>query len=361
MSRRKQKNQNQEQTWWDEPVEVPRADLPPAKKLKNRQKWYRRMVWGSVFMIGPALLAVFVLAAGAGNQDAPTVSGRPPATEADAIVAVKKWIAQVPSPLPSGEVISWDSYKKSKLPTGREKVSDVDRLEVHTLTLSGFNGLLFKTTIQLAIGKTIGTVVVGEPTLIPLAPGAESGGSAASLTPWPTFTNSTATEGVETAIKVWSEAFTSGDPAKLLNAVGDSRGGVSYVPLSGLTFNNENLILGDVGAIWGEDQNLNDTGAVPERMIVSVTFEGKWVGTAASISEQLPLFTYDLLIDRSNTAAPKVVAWGGRGSGAWLKPYSNAVSGRVVAAPEAPATPDPALESEQAPVDEATDLVSGGS
>ena len=333
------KQKSQEETWWEEPVEVPRADLPPAKKLKNRRKWYKRLVWTSIFMVGPALLAVFVLAAGAGNQAAPIVSGGPPETQADAIVAVKKWIAQKPSPLPNGEVVAWDSYRKSGLLTGKEAIEGVDRLEVHTLTLSGVNGSLFKTTIQLAVGKTIGTVIIGQPTLIPVAPGAETGGFQSSLTPWPTFARSTATEGTETAIKVWAEAFTSGDPAKLLNSVGDSRNGVSYVPMSGLTLSTENVSLGDVGAIWGKDQSPNDQGAVPERMIVSVTFEGQWTGTVVAVAEQLPIFTYDLLIDRTNTASPKVVAWGGRGTGAWLKPYSNAVSGRVVAAPEAPTTP----------------------
>jgi hypothetical protein len=332
----------EDQTWWSDPVEVPRADLPSAKKLRNRTKWYRRVVFSTVIMMPIVLLALFVALAGGGGEDAPTVSGRPPATQADAILAVKKWMAQTPSPLPNGEVISWDSYRKAKLPTGREALSDVDRLEVHTLTLTGGNGLLFHTQVQLAFGKSTGAVIVGEPSLVPLAPGAAAG-SADSVSPWPTLEGSTATEGAETAIKAWAEAFTSGDPALLLNAVGDSRNGVSYVPLSGVTFSKEPTI-GDVGALWGKDQSRNDPGAVPERMVVTVQFEGQWNGTEVGLSQQLPVFTYDLLIDRANTATPKVVAWGGQGSGVWLKPYSNAISGRVVAAPDAPETPDEAVE-----------------
>lgn len=323
----KAKISNQE--WWSDQEESPRADIPSAKKLRKRTTLYRRVIWATLFLFPVTLLALFVAVSNTGEESGPAFMGPPP-TEATAISSIITWIDQKPSPLPGGRVISWDSYEKAPLPTGRDKVEGIESLEVHTLTVAAPTGALFTTTVQIAVGDSIGETVVSTPTLVPLPPSGTDGTATSSLTPWPTLESSTATEGAETAIKAWAEAFTSGDPAALLNVVGDERGGVSYVPLSGLTFDIENYSIDAVAGIFGDDQDRTEPSVVPEKMIVSVTFEGQWAGVQTDVTTQSPQFTYDLLISRANTASPRVVAWGGYGSGSWLKEYGNAVKGRVI-------------------------------
>lgn len=43
-----------------------------------------------------------------------------------------------------------------------------------------------------------------------------------------------------------------------------------------------------------------------------------------------PAITYDLLVTAANTAVPKIVSWGGAGSGPDLEPFSVAIEGRDV-------------------------------
>lgn len=327
----------------DQQVDAPRADMPGTKKLAKNIRFNRWFIRAAIFILPFALLSNIVLAANnlnAGPEEDPYTG--PPASHATATVAVKKWLATVPSPLPGGEIISWDSYRKTPLPTGNEAkaISDsgVKSVEVHTFTVASEQGVQYEVQVQLAVGSgTSSATVIGEPSLGPIAPPLDSIGK--DLSPWPTLPSGSAPDEVITAVQVWSKAFSSGDPALLLNTVGDTRKGVSYVPLNGMVINEESISITDVGLKWGDNQNPNEEDA-PEQMLVQVEFEGYWPGTTSSQSA-LPVLTYDLLIDRANTASPRVVAWAGPGGGYWLEPYSNAVTGSVVSADDLPSATDP--------------------
>ena len=65
----------------------------------------------------------------------------------------------------------------------------------------------------------------------------------------------------------------------------------------------------------------------------------------------MPTLTYDLLLDKADTAAPVVVAWGS--PGAALEPYGNGVVGRTFSSasappPVAPASSTPAASAQSA-------------
>lgn len=340
MARKKQKNSAAVNDWWstiDDTVEGPRADMPTTKKLKASGRFYRIMLKALIPLTVFAMFAVIVMVGNMLSGEETDAYSGPPASQSTAMVAVNKWLDGVPSPLPGGRLVSWDSVRESPLPSGREGAEiaedGIDSLEVHSLTVASPDGTQYKVQVQLAVGDDIGASVVGEPALGPVAPPADM--SSASVSPWPTLPRGTASEEVNLAVKVWAEAFSSGDPARLLNAVGDARKGVSYVPLAGLTLNLDSINVTNVGAVFGESQNPEEDDD-PERLVLQVVMEGAWSGADLNSSSSLPTFTYDLLVDKANTASPRVVAWGGAGTGVWLKPFDNAVVGKVVTANDLP-------------------------
>ncbi|MFS0885003.1 hypothetical protein [Aeromicrobium sp. 179-A 4D2 NHS] len=346
----------------EQQVDAPRADMPGTKKLTKSVKFHRRFIKAAIFILPVALLSNIVLVANSlGETEDTTGYTGPPASHTTATVAVKKWLSTDPSPLPGGEIISWDEYKKTPLPKGEAAKSitesGVKSVEVHSFTVASEQGVQYQVQVQLAVGDgTSAATVIGEPSLGPIAPALESIGT--ELSPWPTLPTGAAPDEVDTAVKVWAKAFSSGDPALLLNTVGDSRKGVSYVPLNGMILDEESTSIVHVGEKWGENQNPNEDEA-PEQLLVQVEFEGYWPGTTTSTNQtSLPKVTYDLLVDRADTASPRVVAWAGPGGGYWLKPYSNAVTGVVVSADDLPDATNPDTESDTAdPVeDEEGDL-----
>ena len=75
---------------------------------------------------------------------------------------------------------------------------------------------------------------------------------------------------------------------------------------------------------------------------VSLTMTLPWNGQGADDSGAQTLATYDLLVTGADTAAPRVVAWGGAGTGPTLSAYDNAVAGQIDEQPEPVSTDAPA-------------------
>src|SRR5699024_6856148 len=167
---------------------------------------------------------------------------------------------------------------------------------------------------------------------------------------------------VPDVVTSWAQAFTSGDPDKLRLATGDPDGSHSYMPLSRVS-----LVGSDVTAVAVPKDQLTDQGKAPDNpssLVVRVSLALQWGSGPAegqeSGQEQVPessRVTYDLLLTGTDTASPRVVAWGGPGSGPGLTPYANAVTGRSLtgsqdqsegASPEPSEGPDAQDESEKA-------------
>ncbi len=132
-------------------------------------------------------------------------------------------------------------------------------------------------------------------------------------------------------MNAWLAAYTSGDPAALKQVVGDPDSNRSYLPLSGVTLSSPSI--GPVGWLWGDDQNRGQD-PLPHQALLRVTVGGAWAGQTPAPGGTVPTLTYDLLLDKADTAAPVVVAWGS--PGAPLTEYGNAVTGRTLPTTSAP-------------------------
>ncbi|GAB2733806.1 hypothetical protein [Nocardioides pakistanensis] len=343
---------NSPSTWWDEAEEVPRAGLPDAHRLTKRAKRYRRIVWATVFLAPLAMLSTFVAMASAGTSDEGTVvsADRYTETRSRAIYAVRTWLATDPAPLPGGILLGWESAETTSAPDGSYDV------ETHRLTVAEPGGNLFDTTIALGVSDNEGVVVLGQPTLMPRLP--ENDKWDAFL--WPDVEATQTTEDIENAVWAWAQAYTSGDPDALRLAVGDPDGEHSYIPLVGATFTG--VKINQAAALWPEDASAEDRRTLmPEQVVLNVTADVYWDGAKADSLGRYETaeVSYDLLVTAADTAAPRVVAWGGSGTGPALDPYANAVTGVEVTTPTvvdpsaAPEVGEDAM-SEPAPAPSAT-------
>lgn len=304
--------------WWDEP------DTLPVVVDPNRGKARRRVItiylWVSAILFPFLIFTVIVLgvrtlspptsSAGSGNDLTVTREA------AQAQVEVEKWLAKVPSPLPGGRVVAYTGSvsKPAEQRDGRD--TEQRTLTTYSFVLADPQGKMFDTSIQLVSGAS-GAVALAQPALVPILPPAVDAAGQGEW-PWPGVNSMPAAPEYAQAVNAWAKAYTGGDPAALKLAVGDPAANRFYMPLAGVTFTE--VSVGQVGAVWAEDQDRAQEPK-PRQALLRVTVSAVW--TSQPAATQNPTLTYDLLLDRADTAAPAVVAWGPPGTE--LKPYSNAV------------------------------------
>ena len=329
--------------WTVEDEEVPRAGRPDGIRLAKRQRLYRRVVWSTVVLTPLALLSLIVVA-GSRAPAAPaavhtvinenTSPGRTAATQ-----ELDAWLAETPSPLPNAIVVSWDgatSVPSVSPPPGAATGSagvTPWQAEIDTFTLevpqpassSQSSGpptyTVYKAGVEVALAPGGGAVALGGPSLTkePPAPPVTADPSG----PWPGISATpTVSSPVSQAIQGWLSAYTSGSASSLELSVGDPNSAHAYIPLSGVSSATDTVTAAASRPGGAE--------------IAEVTLDIVWNGEGASATTPAdgvtpPQTTMDLLIERANTAAPVVVAWGPPGSGPTLKPYSNAVSASALA------------------------------
>lgn len=332
MARNAKRNNPADDFWGREAEELPRADVEAVNGTVKRLKLFKAWVITSVVLLPVALLAIIsflpkfleepYVAPAVNNQlDSPT---KPVAMQ-----TVKDWLAKSPSPLPGGQVLSWDGVEiqaepKSEIDSNTSQVKETQGLELHTMTIVTASGSFFTTQVQVGYSPIRGAKVIGEPTLIPRAP--DDSQTWPNLTAWPNLTIVTKTEAVEQAVNAWAKAFTSGDPDALRLNVGDTGADRSYVPLVQATASD--VQVGDVAAQKPSPDAPAD--AKPSQVIARVSFAVAWQSNPVARGETPSRLTYDVLIEQADTASPKVVAWGGAGTGESLKPYMNAIEGRKI-------------------------------
>lgn len=329
--------------WWEtERVTVPVVENVPLKQHRRRRRVYTVYLWAAAMLLPLALLAVIILA-GQGLGAGPAVQNQTSTTTdlaaAQAQVQVERWIAGEPSPLPGGRVVAYTGAT-TKTPAP-DKGSDEPPLPVtsYGFVLTDTAGNLYTTSVEMQTSPERGAVPIGTPALVPVPPSDTT--AAGSVWPWPGVEQGSARPAFTVAVDAWSKAYTSGSPEALKQTVGDPSEDRSYMPLSGLTFTTP--AVGQVGALWAEDQDKSIVGSTPRQVMLRVTFQAVWAGqsTTATGGKGAATMTYDLLLDRADTAAPAVVAWNAPGTAA-LTPYSNAVTGRTLTSASAPpASPTP--------------------
>lgn len=348
----------QKPTMWDadtvgsaaSPREESFADNPQAPSIAtgvSKRKWVRRGLYAMVFIATPLTFAIFVnsivnppevpQAETLSSTDANSSLGK-----AAALTAVNAWLHDDPSPLPGGQLISWDGYEL--LEPGPEvpgsKVKPGHPVEIHTFTLSTGAGRTlqyFETSVQVLVDPVLGAKVNSEPALIPIVPASTSGWM--SGPGWDGYASAGTPTPVVDSVEAWATAFTSGKPEALRLATGDPNANHSYMPLSGANVGSVTI----AAAAHKPDPAAPD--AAPSQILVRVELSLGWAGN----TKDLPTVSYDLLIDSADTGSPRVVAWSGPGAGPSLTPYSNAVTGMTIN-PQAPEF-SPAPEAD-VPVDE---------
>lgn len=312
--------------WWDEPETVPVA------QIKHQGRWHRRLIkvfiWASVLLMPLLILTTAALASLLlTSAEEPNAAGRHAGASeqvAQARVLVEDWLGQEPGPVPDGRVVSFLGSTAAPVSSDGSDDGDdaasTDRLVTYTFAVTAPTGL-YQASIQLAQDATGGVHAVADPALIPMrAAGADNGDLA---WPWPGIESAPSAEEFDVAVSSWAAAFTSGDPATLKQTVGDPHQDHTYLPMSGVTFSE--IQIEQVGALWGEKQT-EDTR--PKQVIMRINVTPIWSGADDTENDTDPaMVSYDVLLDRANTASPVVVAWGPPGPHTALEPYGNAVPG----------------------------------
>lgn len=347
--------------WLEEADELPRADVEMKDRAAKRQKFFRRSIAGIVYVAFPlSMLCNFAVVPKVLDAK-PVVTAQQSQltseTKPAAMLAVQTWLAQTPSPLPGGQLLSWDGVDIQAQPEvvvnpDNGQTTEKQGLQLHHMTVAASTGQVFDTTVQVGYSKFRGAQVIGSPTLIPHAP--DDKAQWPNLLSWPHLTKVTASDPALAAVNTWVEAFTSGNPDKLRLAVGDPADNRSYVPLTEVTASSVNVP--DAAARINPKA---DTNTKPSEIIARVSFAVQWKGQDLGRTQTPSRVSYDVLIKKADTAAPVVVAWGGVGTGESLTEYMNGVDGRKItadgvdksvstASPTAPA-PAPATAAPAAP------------
>ncbi len=368
-ARAQRKNTAAGHEWWADAVEAPRSGLADANKLGKRQRIYRYYVWTSMALVPLAVFAVLSSYARA----APVAPAPNTTQSADAAspgrsaaqTSVNAWLANKPSPLPGGSVLFWEGAHKvapvvlPASPTGSQAVPEVPNapsIEVDSFVLITTSNRMYTAEVQVALDPRGGAKTIAGPSLIPIAPGL--GDSWASgVGSWQGLKPESPSDVVAQAVTVWARAYTSGDSAQIRLTVGDPTPGHAYIPLSGVS--------SVVPTVTGQAQPGTDPSKVIARVQLSITWAGQPAPTdTGSARSQDPSATFDVLLDKANTASPVVVAWGGPGEGPKLAPYQNAVvdgprqvptttsappTTTTAAAPVPPAVPVPAVPAAPVP------------
>ena len=316
--------------WADSSDMLPRADVSIPSALTRRMKfnlWYVRI---AVFSLPVVLLSNIVMFSEAmgGEEPPPQVqSSVDSPTKSAAMIEVRNWLASEPSPLPGGTLLSWDGAKSQQeyKTTTADNGDTIEQqgIELHKISVTTPSGAIFTTTVQVGYSPVRGAQVIGKPTLMPTAP--NDTGSWPNLKTWPGLVAATPSDAVQQSVRAWVTAFTSGDPNSLRLTVGDTQPGRSYVPLVQAHATNVSLV--EAASFKNSDGTTNPE---PDKVVARVTFNVSWDGQDVGTGARLGELTYDVLIDKANTAAPAVVAWGGAGTGETLTPFTNAVEGRII-------------------------------
>lgn len=324
---------------WEDAEEVPRAGIPSTKTLSRRMLWGRVLVWAVILtfpVMGLALISTAASLKSATAASDPVVAVDT-VSRAAAINAVNDWLTTVPSPLPGGTLVSWDSskalpaYVAQSTDTAKDRASAADLTE-HSLTVRGARGgdgqpgVTFIAQVLIASNAQGESTAIGTPSLLPVAPDSTW---ALTTSPWPNLVQTTASPTVAAAVQAWTVAFSSGDPAALRLVVGDPKTDHAYVPMTGLVSAASKV----TSAAWVK----NDAGEPTSSMLVQVQVVFTWPTTPTKQSGAVAAATYDLLVTGADSGAPSVSAWGGMGTGPTLTPYVNAVVGRELVAATGPA------------------------
>lgn len=309
-------------------VEVPRDESVVAKKLARRSRWVKGYITACA-VLAPILLIGVVLTVtrdpyvpNTGNE-----GGAADRVRAEATVAVEEWLNSGEAPIRNGKIVQWESTRtlpKAEAAPNQTTSTEPDpalkavRFVVNRPATENQAGTLYTVEVLTASTEAGAVSTVGSPAIMPMLP--SMGDELTNVNRWPTLDEpAEPDERVEAAITDWAKAITSGSAQSLRAVVNDSDADHAYVAFQGMRLQGTSL--GDASVVeWGEGDD-----PVPTRIVAAVTLTmTDRTGACPKCSETVSEF--DVLIDDADSVTPRVVAWGGPGSGPTLKPYQNAVA-----------------------------------
>ena len=317
-------------------------EAPSIAKQARKQRNLRILVRAMVFVVTPIIglgLVVTLFGSQASSTEGASVTSQEvndSVGKATATVGLTGWLASTPAPLPNGSLVSWDGFTVREAPplppnapSGQQPPSYVE--EVHTFTVTDGESI-FDAVVLVHADEKAGAKMVGSPTLMPRPTLTEA--SWAGEVPWFGFISAPNDAEIEPAVTAWADAFASGSPKSLKQSTGDPSKANSYVPLTGAESATVEIVA------TGIQEPENEDAPAPTWMIARVNLTVTWsAAEKLEPGQQLSTITYDLLIDGIDTATPRVVSWGGSGTGPLLQPYSVALSGVKLTEPKNTSTP----------------------
>jgi hypothetical protein len=317
---------NRPRSVWDDAEELPRAGTVDTQRLLRAARWTRWYLRASAVLLPVVLLALLANLGRGNDGDEPGAATLDVGARSVASAAVQRWLDGSPQPVPGAVLLTWDAM--TVLP-GAQAATDsqpASRLESHDLTILSSTGVRLQVQVLVRVVDGVGQPV-GSPALVPVAEAA--GDPVDPSVQWPGLDSGSASSDVTAAVTSWAQAFTSGDATTLRQQVGDPDPSHTYLPLRGL----DGAVPTVGAAAWVMDTSGSDPVRT-DRMVVRVTLTLPWSGRATTSSTTAATTEYDLLVEQAGSAAPRVVAWGGPGTGPVLQPYMNAIAAEV-AAPDA--------------------------
>lgn len=266
--------------------------------------------------------------------------------------AVDVWLSDVSNPIPGGVVASWDGARKLDVYVPRSEEAKLEKGEVQDRWVHDFTvrrdggqaqsgaqsgdsvvpvgtdgqvvGELYRVSQLVKCSGAGGCVTVGMPSVVPL-PGQDASVSD-GLASWPWSKNAQAPAPVVDAVGAWVDAFTSGDSTKLRVQVADPDSSHEFVPLSGVVAVQWQIV--ESAYRFGAD-GFDQAPDSSDEMIVRVRLSVDRGVRDEHGDPVLAPMDMDVLVVGAKSA-PRVVAWGGVGTGYELKAFENAtVKGRV--------------------------------
>lgn len=264
---------------------------------------------------------------------------------------IARWLAQTPSPLPGGYVVSWDGF--TSIAGGvSENQSDTpaNAAELHTFTLAAKVGndetVFYEATVLVSVDDNLGALIAAEPSLLPRVPSTTQGWSSET---WAGYEPGPTSEALTATAQAWAKAFT-GTAAELRLYVGDEDAAHSYMPLQGARVLQTQVLKS--GFIKPEGSTSEEA---PDTVLARIEVTLAWSAAADAKGSKV---TYDALVTRADTATPRIVAWGPSGTGPTLQPYANAVGGTKITSGPGATAPTAVPESTETPAEStATDNI----
>lgn len=342
---------------WDDPTIVVNKESPAYVKAAQGEKWKRRALYTVAFGVLPVMAIVGAGMVAQASSAPPQADPRSASAvtndsegKAEAFRALQEWIASKPSPLPGGQIVSWDGYTVEEPPAPAPDDANPTTygfsFENHSFTVQR-GETMWHAEVEVAVDDVVGATATATPALSPI-----TRVDNVATANWFGLEPATPSQATSQAIAAWAAAYTGGDADALHQIIQDRNTERSYVPLTGVEelISVETIVAATLPGEDGEPQS--------DQIIARVQLRFWWEGgrpkLAPNEAEESPApVTYDLLITHADTATPVVVAWGAAGEGPNLRPYQNAIDA-VLTAPETPGSTDPAAGDGEQPVEDPT-------